>query len=961
MSRKTQIGRADIVDCLRQFGSSGLDDFGAALGYVRREKPAQKRISRRRVEATQEPKPQKPTIKKPVSEKPVSHTALRGRYYRVVERHTLAEHQTIRDVPDWFRDAQALTEIPKAEAHSLPQAPPLMPWPRLWPVLKEALSVVRVGSGIDIPRLVSQLARGQALRQLPRRRQSAWANECQIVIDYAPALRPFWDDFNQLCQRLKSFRGRTGITLIAFPQGNPEAECWLYTAQGWQMLERYRLPAPSTPVLVLSDLGCNDRNDHRCGLWRRLGLQLKHINAQAVALMPTPRRWWDMELSRLFVPIIWDRTPRPPRRLASVRPKATPRQYSETDPSAESVLILLATAIRVEPGLLRAVRCLYSAHHADVGSEAAAWNHPDVQATVAAFYHRPEVIEDYRQKYRRLYAEQPQLCERAAQLIVAHHAHLSPSIGYEESKLYADLVQQERLNAQQFFERVVKTLQQSNHPLRPTLQSWVMRLAPRQHASMWQHDELAAALAMIYLPKLQADEPVALPPGFDLSRVSWVLGQGHEMGEYVVRQRGRKLYIEASDQDVYSDLDVPGSRFARLHATAPFVGIQRLSDEEFDQQSHALSLTHPIPLPKLGRLYLRTDHDLLTIDSIQRPDWAQAIGCDEYGLWVSWKDDQRRAYWMIDAPGLKARQGDLINGLDNPSKGHWQDAEQALLELQNGFEKPPWASSFGTDAHGIYADFEIRGITQRMRWILPGEFTMGSPEAEAEREDDETQHQVILTQSFWLADTACTQSLWEAVMGDNPSRFKGEERPVETVSWEDVQEFIKRLNQLIPEGRFHLPSEAQWEYACRADTQTVFSFGDQITPNLVNYDGSRPYAGGQKGLDRGETVDVKELPCNDWGLYQMHGNVWEWCQDRYGDYEQGTVINPTGPDKGEVRVLRGGGWFVSGRDARSAQRYAISPDFRYVSYGFRLARGQTGIKQVQASSRSRSVSDAGQT
>ena len=198
-------------------------------------------------------------------------------------------------------------------------------------------------------------------------------------------------------------------------------------------------------------------------------------------------------------------------------------------------------------------------------------------------------------------------------------------------------------------------------------------------------------------------------------------------------------------------------------------------------------------------------------------------------------------------------------------------------------------------------------------------------------------------------------------MDDNPSRFKGEERPVEMVRWEDAQEFIKRLNQLIPEGEFCLPSEAQWEYACRAGTQMVFSFGDQITPDLVNYDGNYPYADGEKGEYRKCTVDVKELPCNDWGLYQMHGNVWEWCQDWYGDYDQGTVINPTGPDEGEGRVLRGGGWIGGGGHARSARRDAGYPGSRLDDSGFRLARGQTGIRQVQASSRSRSVSDAGQT
>ncbi len=217
---------------------------------------------------------------------------------------------------------------------------------------------------------------------------------------------------------------------------------------------------------------------------------------------------------------------------------------------------------------------------------------------------------------------------------------------------------------------------------------------------------------------------------------------------------------------------------------------------------------------------------------------------------------------------------------------------------------------------------------------------MGSPASEAERSNDEIQHRVILTEGFWLADTACTQALWQAVMGDNPSGFKGEERPVETVSWQDVQYFIKRLNTLAPDGGFRLPTEAEWEYACRAGTTTPFWFGDQISPEQVNYDGNYPYSGGPKGKYRKETVDVKALPCNGWGLYQMHGNVWEWCQDRYGAYPSATVVDPVGPAAGAARVIRGGSWLVSARRVRAASRYGRDPGDRHAILGFRCARVQ---------------------
>ncbi len=210
-------------------------------------------------------------------------------------------------------------------------------------------------------------------------------------------------------------------------------------------------------------------------------------------------------------------------------------------------------------------------------------------------------------------------------------------------------------------------------------------------------------------------------------------------------------------------------------------------------------------------------------------------------------------------------------------------------------QPPPWADDWGTDDHGHWVTFSITNqqgqkITQRMRWIEPGTFLMGSPENEPGRYDDEgPQHRVTIRQSFWLFDTACTQALWEAVMDENPSQFKGADRPVETVSWHGCQTFLKRLNERRPGLDLALPSEAQWEYACRAGATTPFSFGTNITPEQVNYDGNYPYANGKKGLSRQRTVPVASLPPNPWGLYEMHGNVWEWCRTT------GTVI---------IRVLR---------------------------------------------------------
>ena len=256
--------------------------------------------------------------------------------------------------------------------------------------------------------------------------------------------------------------------------------------------------------------------------------------------------------------------------------------------------------------------------------------------------------------------------------------------------------------------------------------------------------------------------------------------------------------------------------------------------------------------------------------------------------------------------------------------------------------KPDFVSAFGRDQYGAWFEFQVSGrdtqsvVTQRMRWIRAGTFTMGSPDDEPERRDNEVLHQVTLTRGFWLADTACTQALWGAVMGVNQSQFQGDERPVEKVSYDDVVKFCSSLGKQIPGLMPQMPTEAQWEYACRAGTQTTFSFGSTISTDQANFDGNYPYNGSPKGLSRRETLSVKDLPCNPWGLYQMHGNVWEWCSDWYTDSLSESQIDPIGPSEGSARVIRGGSWVDSARDVRSACRYRLVPGYRGLNLGFRL-------------------------
>ncbi|WP_372368130.1 formylglycine-generating enzyme family protein [Candidatus Uabimicrobium sp. HlEnr_7] len=234
-----------------------------------------------------------------------------------------------------------------------------------------------------------------------------------------------------------------------------------------------------------------------------------------------------------------------------------------------------------------------------------------------------------------------------------------------------------------------------------------------------------------------------------------------------------------------------------------------------------------------------------------------------------------------------------------------------------------WFSDWGRDEYGLWMAFTYKNVRQVMRWIRPGTFMMGSPETEENREEDEVQHQVTINKGFWLAETACTQELWEAVMENKPSEFKGDKKPVDSVSWDDCNAFVKKLNEEVLELDLCLPTEAQWEYACRAGTTTAFSFGESITTNQVNYMGQ-------------STVEVKSFGCNNWGLYEMHGNVSEWCSDWYDEYDISITTDPVGAISGSFRVIRGGYWFDSPRFVRSASRSRRVPGYHGALIGFRF-------------------------
>jgi formylglycine-generating enzyme required for sulfatase activity len=280
---------------------------------------------------------------------------------------------------------------------------------------------------------------------------------------------------------------------------------------------------------------------------------------------------------------------------------------------------------------------------------------------------------------------------------------------------------------------------------------------------------------------------------------------------------------------------------------------------------------------------------------------------------------------------------------------------------------PIWATVCGKDEFGVYASFSIGRVSQRLRWIPPGRFWMGSPEGEEGRFDVEgPRHDVTLGSGFWMMDAPVRQSLWRAVMNDNRSRFKSRDRPVEHVDWAMIQRFLSRLNDKVVGLELVLPTEAQWEYACRAGGETATYAGDLDilgTRNAPVLDRIAWY-GGNSGvgfeLKNGEnssywpekhyqdtpsgTHPVGEKLPNAFGLYDMLGNVWEWCEDHWHANYDGAPTDGSAwmeDDASAYRVSRGGSWISDARSVRAASRYGLDPSARYVHVGFRCARVQS--------------------
>lgn len=601
-----------------------------------------------------------------------------------------------------------------------------------------------------------------------------------------------------------------------------------------------------------------------------------------------------------------------------VRPGEAARQEpSFREERAVRLLRLAAPAVLVQAGLLREIRALLPPWQADASTEADAWSHPDVRAADATGM---MLHPDAMDRLRK---------EFALKVGAGMKAQVSAAIRRWHGGLPQELLRAETLVWQALAPEIDAPGELAD------AQAFADRLAETLRAE--DTDPETREMVRRYGRKLVAGMPAAAYRNVPSLETVWAVSF-----EGVA---GVRVPAGLDPADLYASLtpvEVDEPRPWAVRQVGRGLVLSPAPDRAWP--SHETGPGSPVASILLARPHVLVKH-------------AQ----DEAHVQLVAERELR----------IPLRPGESVELCTDASKAviRWRPRE-------------PWAVAEGRDRFGLWADVEVKGVVQRFRWIPPGSFRMGSPKGEAGRYNDEgPQHRVTWAQGRWLADTPVTQALWQAVMGENPSRFRSPDRPVEQVSWEDCQQFVARINDMVPGLEARLPGEAEWEYACRAGTATATWLGDLeiLGANNAPLLDAIAWYGGNCGVDyelkngintkswrekqhlhtTGGTHPVRRKEPNPLGLHDMLGNVHEWCLDAWGGYSKADVIDPdpVPGDAGSNRVFRGGSWGSNARYVRSAYRYALAPGLRDDYLGFRLARGQEPSGQTEpATAGTRSVS-----
>ena len=344
--------------------------------------------------------------------------------------------------------------------------------------------------------------------------------------------------------------------------------------------------------------------------------------------------------------------------------------------------------------------------------------------------------------------------------------------------------------------------------------------------------------------------------------------------------------------------------------------------------------------------HLESEPDLSSLPRAEQAPLARALSKEPERRWsdctafVDQLKALRPAVMNSGSPKRLPHGEHVLSGAPAPRMGRTFDASAEAIQKSHEVREQnapldPDRSRPPGDPVSLHLP---SGDSITFAWCPPGQFLMGSGHEEAYAEEQPA-HRVTLTRGFYVGIHPVTQSLWKAVMGTEPSHFKGLNRPVECVSWSQCNEFCRKLTTILDSRvTARLPTEAEWEYACRAGTKTEYHFGEVPNADRANYDGKYSWNGSPRGRSRKKTTDVGRFPANRWGLYDLHGNVWEWCEDWIGAYAAGEQVDPVRrtPETDECRVLRGGSWHYTPDFCRASSRDAHAPDYRSPDVGFRV-------------------------
>ncbi|MBK8256825.1 MAG: formylglycine-generating enzyme family protein [Polyangiaceae bacterium] len=796
---------------------------------------------------------------------------------------------------------------PGKSVFHLPKTPPLTPWSRLWPVVRAALQGTQPGKEPDIPALLRAWSRGEGVKRIPRMLRRVWAPNVHLWVDRSDRLLPFWSDQLEVCRRVAAAVG-WGSVRVRYITPQQQTAC---IARRGDLLGGRRPPG-ETPVLALSDLGTYGSTVERAA-WLRTAQRLEGQKTPIAALVPAPRWRIENHLANAWAARPWEQG----------KSAGTGKAKEGPDIRAERLLRLISPALVVQPGLLRALRFLLPAGQADVSTEADVWSHRDVHAADGTgLVLTPDAALRYREEFGK--GVPAELQSRLARALGTWHRHLPAELLRVETLAWLGMadetakppgdVSDARAFAARWAATVRRAMEEGTAEAARDADE-IKRLGRAVLGAMPAHTfQVEPTLGEVWAAAFEGVSGVRVPQGVNPAATYSKLGKPAAPQWWAVRQVGDELVIGPSP-------DVWGEPKKWKGPPGPLADIPKSA-----WPSHDIRPGSPVAWLLVGKrqMYITWGTDGQERKEVLRP-----------GLRLPLRDGKRVV---------------LRTDLSTVTLGAW--------------EREPWATAVGRDRFGIWADAEVRGQVLRFRWVPPGRFMMGSPEREEGRYDREGPiHLVTWTEGRWFADTPVTQALWQHVTDNNPNEFVTPDRPVEQVSWNDTQRFMEGLNGLAPGLNVRLPTEAEWEHACRAGTSTATWLGDltflgennaPLLDSIAWYSGNcgadfdledgydtSGWARKRFSLQHGGTRRVRLKQPNPLGLFDVLGNVLEWCQDAWdGPYPSNLpVTDPEPSHTGSLRVLRGGSWGSNARDVRAAYRYAYDPALADSNVGFRLVRG----------------------